>query len=282
MLGGGKGNGNGDGRGVENFLFDKAGFAKRGMRAKDEKVALNAPSSPSQPEAIGRYVYHTTSWRNLLSIRLVGLDPARGGRPGSGGSCDLCPDPQLKATSISNSAGRIAVAVNRGTIGTYLRQREDFADRQIIGYGGAPGVAAENSAVLLRFAIAARHQQFRNPNQRRKESTNWRKDPDDDRAYQMFGVIVPPREIEVLLPEGWVPLTNIDRGVLMAMLQPPPPNNQPLPNPWLVPQQPSPEDIQRGRDIIRERQMMAMGCRVEARRDFGGGGHDREPPTGFA
>ena len=38
----------------------------------------------------------------------------------------------------------------------------------------------------------------------------WRKDPDDQRAWQLQDTIVPADAIECLQYEGWVPLASLD------------------------------------------------------------------------
>lgn len=186
-------------QGVENFLYDKDGRIKKGMSPKDEQQRLNIAKNPGQASNVGKYVFHSTSYQNLPSILSNGIDPAKGG--GSGGSCELCEEGQLKQTSIENSKNKIAVAVDRLTMGTYINQREDFASKP------EQGDSARHTSVLLRFKVQERHQGFKNS--KNTISSTWSKDPDDKRAWHLSNTPVLPAEIEFLSHDGWHPLVDI-------------------------------------------------------------------------
>jgi hypothetical protein len=186
-------------QGVENFLYDKDGRIQKGMSPKEEQQRLNIAKNPGQTSSVGKYVFHSTSYQNLPSILSNGIDPAKGGGPG--GSCELCEEGQLKQTSIENSKNKIAVAVDRLTMGTYINQREDFASKP------EQGDSARHFSVLLRFKVQERHQGFKNP--KKTISSTWSKDPDDKRAWHLSNTPVLPSEIEFLSHDGWHPLVDI-------------------------------------------------------------------------
>jgi hypothetical protein len=190
-------------RSVEDFLYEGDGRVKKGMSPKDEREKLKAPKNPGQKNAVGKYVYHSTSYKNLPSIQENGLDPEKGG--GSGGSCELCEEGELKETSIRNSKNKIAVAVDRLTMGTYINQREEYASKP------EQDDSAGNFSVLLRFKVQERHQGFKNKAE--TISSTWSKDPDDTRAWHLTGIAVLPSELEFLTTEGWYPLLALSNMV---------------------------------------------------------------------
>jgi hypothetical protein len=164
----------------------------------------------NEKNAIGKFVYHMTSYQNLVfapgtrqpftGVLYRGLDPGAGGGPG--GASELCRDPELKASSELHSKDKICVTTNRLAMRTYINQREDFAESQ-----GAESLSIDHYSILLRFRIKAEHTGRRGP------QASWQADPDDARAFHLQNKMVteeegpfsiPPSAIECLTTEGWV------------------------------------------------------------------------------
>jgi hypothetical protein len=87
----------------------------------------------------------------------------------------------------------ISVAVNRLTMATYLGQKEAFIEEK--------GEYATWFPVLLRFKTKA------------EWANEWRRDPDDNRAFQLQNTLVPADEIEYLDVGGWLSLAEADLNV---------------------------------------------------------------------
>jgi hypothetical protein len=166
---------------------------------------LQAPKNPNT--SFDAWLYHVTTLGNLVGVQTSGLDPSLGGRQ-KGGSCWLATDEELKQTSIKFSTNVVSAGVDRGTIASYLGQKEKFIEDQeralatersmAAGKPDPRGVPEEWAPVLLRF---------RN---RREWEGRWRRDPDDQRAWQLQDTTVPAHAIECLQYEGWVPLASLD------------------------------------------------------------------------
>jgi hypothetical protein len=182
---------------AEPWLLNKEGNLKTDMstdmsmgnfreRASVPKKGFNTKN------ALGKYVYHMTSYRNLVfrpdsntpftGILSTGLDPSKGG--GKGGACELCTDETLKETSEKHSKNKICTTANRLAMRTYVNQRENYAEKQksTSTDESVEGALIDNFSILLRFAIEQSHIE------------KWQADPVVSSGFRgssaiMFGII---------------------------------------------------------------------------------------------
>ena len=159
-----------------------------------EKIAKKDPNEQSI------FMFHMTSWKNLQLIIVNGLDPAFGGKPG--GSCGITTNQSLKSESEKTTKGKLAATPSNEVTAVYIHQRIGWADV-------VPTTPIGNYEVLLRFKSE----------KGRKGKDQWVDDPVHHGAFHTIKKINPD-DIECLMPNGWVPIKNIDRVELAAMIDP--------------------------------------------------------------
>ncbi|HEX8723066.1 MAG TPA: hypothetical protein VF736_20780 [Pyrinomonadaceae bacterium] len=159
---------------VAPFLVD------RSSNLKSEPISRKDPTK----EKI--MMYHTTSWKNLVTIKAVGLNPALGGK--SGGSCTIGGGEELQKSSIKNTTGKTAAGSSNQVVAPYIHQRGAWADLVL-------DTPAANFEVLLRFPCTV--------------AKDWVIDPDHPNGAWHTKTKIAPGDIECLLLDGWVPIQNV-------------------------------------------------------------------------
>ena len=159
---------------VAPFLVD------RSSNLKSDPIARKNPKE--EPITM----YHTTSWKNLITIKAVGLNPALGGK--SGGSCTIGGGKALQESSLKNTTGKTAAGSSNQVVAPYIHQRGAWADLVV-------DTPAANFEVLLRFPS--------------KVAKDWKVDPDHPGGAWHTQTKIAPEHIECLLLDGWVPIQNV-------------------------------------------------------------------------
>ena len=139
------------------------------------------------------WMFHMTSLRNLRSIKLAGLDPEKGGKPG--GSVGITQKGNLKQESERTTIGRLAAATSNEVTAPYIHQRVAWADL-------VADTPSANYEILLRFKSTL--------------VKDWKMDPVHSGAWHTQRKI-PVGAIECLLPGGWFPLAKVDEETLLAI-----------------------------------------------------------------
>lgn len=141
-----------------------------------------------------RYGYHLTKIHNLKGIRSMGLQPREGA--GEGGSLAMSTSEQ-QIGSQKTSEGMIAYGLHPETFRPYINQFEDR--RQMI-----EGQPIELKPVMLRFLIthAVRERGVQLPSEGVYDYM--------DRTAINSDVAISPNLIEVLTPNGFVPILHFD------------------------------------------------------------------------
>lgn len=165
---------------VAPFLRDEKGTAKFPEKSVTGK----------NPRTTGVYLYHVTTFKNLLTIKTGGLDPNYGGS-GKGVS-DLADTSELVESSLKGSKGFIHGATKSLVVNFYAEKFDKKADEP--GYGNRK---LDPFAVVLRFPADA------------VERLSWENDTEDRRGNYKTAKPIPPEKIEFLDVDGWQPVKSI-------------------------------------------------------------------------
>lgn len=141
-----------------------------------------------------RYGYHLTKIHNLKGVKAMGLQPSEGA--GKGGSLAMSTAEQ-KVGSQKTSAGMVAYGLHPETFRPYINQFEDR--RQMI-----EGQSLALKPVMLRFLITdkVRRRAIELPKEGIYDYM--------DLTALNSDIPISPDLIEVLTPDGYVPIKNID------------------------------------------------------------------------
>jgi len=158
---------------------------------------------PSDIANDGTWLYQATSFKNLASIRVGGLDPDYGGKGGSGAIVGG----QQGAHFNSRSAGKVHGTSASTTANFYALMKDSPATfvRAFFNIGDLEKKAEPSLmgdfAIILRFP---------------RTGFTWFTDPDDPRNAFCTRDTIPPWCIEGLTTEGWVKisrLTELDKAL---------------------------------------------------------------------
>jgi hypothetical protein len=196
------------------------------MNQKAFEDTVGAPSAGGvtvgygRESAIGNYVFHLTTLRNMLTnpessepgsgVRGQGLDPNFGG--GSGGASEtseVTGDEGMILGSHEHSKRRVATTTSQTNLKLYTNQRLEFTEKQFGEglYGDFDLV--EREPVLLRFKVTAQHIEAMEIDPMH---------PKDKYVRLIKDIAISPDEMDVLTSEGWVSMGVIDMDTLLEVM----------------------------------------------------------------
>lgn len=166
-----------------------------GSALKDNENVRAGKSENNRPASRkAHYLYHSTTYRNLITILSKGLDPNRGG---SEIGASALAEGKLKDDSLKGSQGYVHGAT-QSEVALHYANKFDSKERQKATCEGA------GFSVVLRFVVG--------------DSAAWTEDTEDKRGNYKTRNIIQPSDIEFLEVEsGWKPLASIDQNVLKAL-----------------------------------------------------------------
>lgn len=190
------------------YLFQESqgNFEKRvGVATSNKREGI------AQAANLGRFVFHLTTLRNLLTspdsarpgtgIIATGLDPARGG--GAGGACETAiveGHHALVTDSIKGSVNRVAVNTLRSNLRMYANQRLDMNRARFAEGAYEEHDLTEREPILLRFRLVLEDIKSMSPDPVH---------PDQGQVRLIEGRGIAPDRLEGLTSEGWVPVSSL-------------------------------------------------------------------------
>ncbi|HCL5073891.1 TPA: hypothetical protein N2F43_003201 [Salmonella enterica] len=162
--------------------------------ATDETVRTKKSEKNRPPSKEAKYLYHSTTYKNLITIISNGLDPNRGG---SEVGASVLAEGELKDESIKGSQNHVHGAT-RSEVALHYANKFDAKENKNETREGA------GFAVVLRFLVG--------------DKNNWTEDTEDHRGNYKTEELIPPKNIEFLdVESGWQPLSSIDINILKAL-----------------------------------------------------------------
>lgn len=158
-------------------------------KVRNKKIEKNRP-----PSREAKYLFHATTYQNLITILEKGLDPRKGG---SDVGASALASGQLKEDSLKGSSGHVHGATQSEVA---LHYANKFDSRENVN----PTREGAKFAVMLRFKVG--------------DKDDWTEDTEDSRGNYKTQENIPPDQIEYLeAGSGWQPLQRIDTTVLKSL-----------------------------------------------------------------
>lgn len=174
----------------------------------------------AREDNIGKYVFHLTTLRNILShpelakpgsgVLGSGLDPKLGGgKGGASETSEVTGDREMIEGSQKHSVSRIATTSSRDNIKLYTNQRFEYTEEQFGKGLYSEHDVTEREPILLRFKIEADHIPAMEIDPQH---------PKDKYVRLIKDIPISPDKIEALTSEGWVPLLKVDLKTLLEIM----------------------------------------------------------------
>jgi len=171
----------------------KTGLLGNALKA-DDNVRERKSEKNRPPSREAHYLFHSTTYKNLITILSKGLDPDKGG---SEIGASALAEGKLRDDSIKGSENYVHGA-SQSEVALHYASKFDAKEKQEETREGA------GFSVVLRFLVGGKD--------------NWTEDTEDSRGNYKTQKVIPSEQIEFLeAGSGWQPLTSIDLSVLKAL-----------------------------------------------------------------